>query len=85
MIGGALRLARFPKCLGAVAKNRPIRGWALVAFGANTQRPTIVCIPEDAIPATPGPAWLVFARDTDIAPAPRLLAPPRSPDATTTD
>jgi hypothetical protein len=68
-----------------VANNRTIRGWALVAFGANTQRPTIVCIPEDAIPAAPGPAWLVFARDTDIAPAPRLLAPPRSPDTNTAD
>jgi hypothetical protein len=66
-----------------VANNRTIRGWALVAFGANTQRPTIVCIPEDAVPAAPGPAWLVFARDTDIRVAPRLLAPPGSPDTKT--
>jgi hypothetical protein len=56
-----------------------------VAFGANTHRPTIVCIPEDAIPTTPGPAWLVFARDTDIAPAPRLLAPPRASDTNTAE
>ena len=68
------------EALGGVANKRNIRGWALVAFGANTPRPTIVCIPEDAVPAAPGPAWLVFARDTDIAAPPRLLAPPGSPD-----
>ena len=53
-----------------------------MAFGAHTQRPTIVCIPEDAVPASPGPAWLVFARDTDLGSAPHLLAPPR-PDTNT--
>jgi hypothetical protein len=63
-----------------VANKGSIRGWALVAFGANTQRPTIVCIPEDAVPKAPGPAWLVFARDTDLAAPPHLLAPPASPD-----
>ena len=65
----------------AVANIRKGRGWALVAFGANTQRPTIVCIPEDAIPASPGPAWLVFARERDILQP--LAFPPASPETNT--
>ena len=59
-----------------MAHNGKVLAWALVAFGADTKRPTIVCIPEDAVPTTPGPEWLVFARDRDITQ--RLLPPPRS-------
>jgi hypothetical protein len=65
-----------PEATHEVANNRTVVAWALVAFGAQTSRPTIVCIPEDALPAVPGPDWLVFARDRDIAP--RLLPPSRS-------
>ena len=60
-----------------MANNRKTRNWALVAFGAETGRPTIVCIAEDALPAAPGPDWLVLARDTDVAQR-RALPPPQS-------
>ena len=59
-----------------MAHHRKVHAWALVAFGADTKRPTIVCIPEDAVPAIPGPDWLVFARDRDVSQ--RLLPPPQS-------
>lgn len=60
-----------------VVNNRKTRSWALVAFGAETGRPTIVCIGEEAIPATPGPDWLVLARDTDFTQR-RALPPSQS-------
>lgn len=44
------------------------RHYALVVFGASTTRPTIVCLHEEAIPAEPGPNWLILARDTDLLP-----------------
>jgi hypothetical protein len=60
-----------------VANHRKTRTWALVAFGAETGRPTIVCIAEDAIPQVPDADWLVLARDTDFA-RHRLLPPGQS-------
>ncbi len=69
-----------PQVRQAVMNRRNNRGWALVAFGAETGRPTIVCMNEDAIPAEPGPAWLVLARDTDVAQRPRTLPPPQAPE-----
>jgi hypothetical protein len=64
----------------AVSNKRELRLWALVVFGAGTGRPTIVCLPEDALPASPGPDWLVLARDSDLSR--RVLSPPDAPDAT---
>jgi hypothetical protein len=61
-----------------VAKSGGIRWWALVAFGAGTGRPTIVCLPEDAMPASPGPDWLVLARESDVLR--RALPPPQPPE-----
>jgi hypothetical protein len=39
-----------------------------VVFGADTQRPTITCISEDALPTGPDSDWLILARDSDFAP-----------------
>jgi hypothetical protein len=59
---------RGPEGYRRVANKRKTRRWALVAFGAETNRPTIVCMSEDALPAAPGRDWLIIVRDSDIVP-----------------
>jgi hypothetical protein len=66
----SLRTASARRVIG-VGKNGKVRGCALVAFGANTRRPTIVCISEDALPKAPGSDWLIIARDSDFVPRAR--------------
>src|SRR5690606_2767768 len=59
-----IELARFVYTRGRMGQ----RHYALVVFGAHTTRPTIVCLHEAAIPAEPGPAWLILARGSELAP-----------------
>ena len=55
------------------------RTYAIVAFGAESRRPTIICIDEAAMPEACGPDWLVLARDSTIlAPSPASSPPARS-------
>lgn len=53
--------------------------YALVAFGAGSRRPTIICILEAALPEVPGADWMVLARDSELdAAAPQVAPGPRS-------
>lgn len=53
-----------------VASTGKTKRWALVAFGAETKRPTIVCIGEDALPKTTSSDWVILGRDSDFVQGP---------------